>query len=157
MSSSSSNELPFSIRAISVEDELALRELQARPEVRARIGEIVDGQADLHDRMRAIDCDGLLAGVVGVVRSGAFDGNDVELICAVRKTYENRRLATRSCRALLSDEFNTRDRVLACIKPTNTEAKSLAKRLGFLPIGTRAFSDEEIWELRAADFSALAV
>ena len=137
----------FLLRIVRLDDDSALDELYSRSAVRERIGRRPQAVGPLE---RAIAVEGVLAGMVGIVPSGAYEGKDVELYCALREAYEGRGLALASCRGLLSDESvrTTNRRVLACVHPTNTDGQSLATRLGFVKTcDSRPLSADEIWVL----------
>jgi RimJ/RimL family protein N-acetyltransferase len=137
----------------------ALERLQSRSEVQARLGRILDVRRDVSSGVLALETDGDFAGIVGLVPSGALDGTEVELVCALLAEYEGRGLATVACRQILVAEarHTRRPRVLASIAPDNSAGRLLADRLGFKRIGARATSSDELWAVSLSDFVVAAV
>src|SRR5262249_24542577 len=139
----------FELRELSTQDDKALSLLGSRHEVGEFIGAISRG--DAAGVLRAIVVDTEVVGLVGLVPSGAFNGTDVELICALLSCAEGRGLAGAACRRLLSDAsiVSGRARILACVADKNKPARRLASRLGFAPLkgDPRRVSGEAILEL----------
>ncbi len=79
---------------------------------------IVEGQASV--------------GIGGLVRSQALDGNDFELLCALRSEAQGRGLAKQACKLLMAWGFDTAglERIIACIDDGNDGARSIATTLG---------------------------
>lgn len=144
---------PFVLAALNPRHQAGLQRLQSRPEVFSRLGRIVETQDTLASGVRAIESDGEVVGVVGLVRSGALDGTEIELICALIEAHEGRGIATAACHQLLVAEAHrhARQRVLASIASDNAAGKGLAERLGFKRIGTRGASSDELWAISLAD------
>ncbi len=137
----------------------AMDRLQARPDVQSRLGRVIDVRDNIRSNVRAIEIDGELVGVAGLVPSGALDGTEIELVCALLEEHAKRGLATAACSRILTAEAGRRQRqrVLASIAPENSDAKRLAERLGFKQIGTRMTSPDELWALSLADLVIAAV
>lgn len=149
----------FTLSEIQRQHRPALERLQKRPEVLARLGRIVDVRPDVSSGVLAIVTGGEFAGIAGLVPSGALDGTEVELICALLEDYEGRGLATAACRQVLLIEAqrNRRPRILASIAPDNSAGKLLAERLGFRWIGARLSSSDELWAVFLSDLVVAAV
>lgn len=81
----------------------------------------------------------LSLGFAGLVRSQAVDGNDFELLCAVRSEVQQRGIAKQACRLVLAWAFQTAqlDRVIACIDESNEAARAIALKLGMTELTTR--------------------
>jgi RimJ/RimL family protein N-acetyltransferase len=138
-----------SLRPLQFDDQKAVTELNARPEVQSRLGGIGDPNGFRNGYLQAVLANGEFAGVVGLLASQALEGNDLELICALLKRFEGQGIAVAACRMVLepSDAKVRAQRVLACIAPDNTDGQALATRLGFTPLGiARQMSVDEIWE-----------
>jgi RimJ/RimL family protein N-acetyltransferase len=71
-------------------------------------------------------------GVAGLVHSPALDGNDFELLCAMRSEVQLRGFAKQACKLALAWAFETQnlERVIACIDDNNQGARSIATKLG---------------------------
>ncbi len=71
-------------------------------------------------------------GFAGLVRSRALDGNDFELLCAMRSEAQLRGIAKQACQLVLAWAFNTAklERVIACIDDGNEAARAIAIKLG---------------------------
>ncbi len=149
----------FTLSELEERHRPALERLQSRPEVQARIGRIIDVRRDVGSGVLAIATDGEFAGVVGLVPSGALDGTEVELVCAILEEHEGHGLATTACRQVLVAEAGRRrrPRVLASIAPDNSAGKLLADRLGFKRIGMRVNNSNELWAVALSDFVVAAV
>src|ERR1019366_9281207 len=95
-------------------------------------------------------------GVVGIVRSQAFEGRDVELICAVVQARRGQRIAQEACAMLLRDYSAPGDaRLLACVARGNDAGLRLAEHVGFEPLGiSRPSSDDVILVMPRPDVSA---
>jgi RimJ/RimL family protein N-acetyltransferase len=150
---------PFVLAELQDRHRPALERLQARPEVQKRLGRIVDVRSGVSSGVLAIETDAAFAGIAGLVPSGALDGSDVELVCALLEDYEGRGPATSACRQILVAEAHDgrRSRVLASIAPDNPGGRLLAERLGFKKIGARVTSSDELWALSFSDLVVAAV
>jgi GNAT acetyltransferase-like protein len=71
-------------------------------------------------------------GVAGLVPSRALDGNDFELLCAMRSEVQLHGFAKQACTMALAWAFDTQklERVIACIDDNNQGARSIATKLG---------------------------
>jgi len=81
----------------------------------------------------------LSLGFAGLVRSQAADGNDFELLCAVRSEVQQRGIAKQACQLVLAWAFHTArlERVIACIDESNQPARAIALKLGMTELATR--------------------
>lgn len=81
----------------------------------------------------------LSLGFAGLVRSQAANGNDFELLCAVRSEVQQRGIAKQACQLVLAWAFQTAqlDRVIACIDESNQPARAIALKLGMTELATR--------------------
>jgi len=147
------------IRQIADEDSVGLASLRARPDVRARLGEVVSVPRDRWSVVRAIAVDGTFAGVVGLVQSDAGDGHDVELVAAVLPEHRGVGVASEACHLLLVADAPPRShaQVLACVSAENAAAKALASRLGFRETPRIRPTGETIWVRPEADAPAEVV
>ncbi|MGH7671798.1 MAG: GNAT family N-acetyltransferase [Gemmatimonadales bacterium] len=78
-------------------------------------------------------------GFAGLVWSQALDGNDFELLCAMRSDVQLRGLAKKACSLVLAWAFDTAklDRVIACIDDANEAARAIATKLGMKELCAR--------------------
>ena len=81
----------------------------------------------------------LSLGFAGLVKSQAADGNDFELLCAIRSEVQQRGIAKRACQLVLAWAFDTAklERVLASIDDSNEPARAIALKLGMTELATR--------------------
>jgi RimJ/RimL family protein N-acetyltransferase len=133
------------VRQVSDEDGAGLAALNARPEVRARLGEVAPNPRHRWGLIRAITVDGVFAGVTGLVQSDAEDGRDVEWFSALLPEFRHAGVSTEAGRLFLATDTPPRARVLACISPDNSAAQLLANRLGFRETADIRRTGEVIW------------
>jgi len=71
-------------------------------------------------------------GVAGLVRSQALDGDDFELMCAMRSEAQLHGFAQQACQLVLAWAFDTvkLERIIASIDDSNEGARSIATKLG---------------------------
>ena len=81
----------------------------------------------------------LSLGFAGLVKSQTPDGNDFELLCAIRSEVQQRGIAKRACQLVLTWAFDTAkfERVLACIDDSNEAARAIAIKLGMTELAAR--------------------
>ena len=81
----------------------------------------------------------LSLGFAGLLRSQGTDGDDFELLCAVRSEAQQRGIAKQACQLVLTWAFQTAhlERVIACIDAHNEAACAIALKLGMTELGTR--------------------
>jgi GNAT superfamily N-acetyltransferase len=135
------------VRPVVDDDTPGFAALNARPEIRARLGEVALAPRSRWGLIRTITVDSVFAGVTGLVQSDADEGHDVELFCAVLPEYRHDGVATEAGRLLLAVDAPPRvhARVLACISPDNLAAQELARRLGFRETTQTRRTGEIIW------------
>jgi len=136
------------LRAANHSDEAFLDELKHRPEVADFIGSIVVPDTDA-DRVFTILENNEPVGAVGIVKSGALDGTDVELICALLESAEGRGRAKEACEAVIEWAGSTGlwTRLLACADDPNTRSRRLTKKLGFTWLTRRPYRDQDVFVL----------
>jgi len=109
-----------------------LNSLQEQEDVWEFIGSLPLPQEDDPHHLFAVMDGPAGVGVAGLVRTGALDGKDFELLCAMRADAQSRGLATQACKLVLAWAFETAklDRVISCIDDANEAARSIALTLG---------------------------
>jgi RimJ/RimL family protein N-acetyltransferase len=95
--------------------------------------------AEGHAHLFAIMEGEVSLGFAGLIRSQALDGNDFELLCALRAEAQLRGIAKQACQLVLGWAFNTAklERVIACIADGNEAARAIALKLGMTEAGPR--------------------
>src|SRR5207247_9803201 len=78
-------------------------------------------------------------GFAGLVKPQALEGNDFEVLCAVRSEVQQRGVAKQACQLVLAWAFQTAklERVIACIDDTNEPARAIALKIGMTELSTR--------------------
>jgi RimJ/RimL family protein N-acetyltransferase len=139
----------LSLRPIDESDREFLEELQRRPEVRTFIGALAIPEPGRGDHILTILKQETRVGVVGIVKSGALEGQDVELLCVLALSAERNGFATEACRAILSWAAASQPwkRILACVSDDNPDSRALLDRLGFRKLQRRPMRDEDIFTL----------
>lgn len=137
----------LSLRAVDQSDRRFLDDLQRRPEVPDFVGLLGIPQLGEGDHLFAILENDERVGVVGVVKSMALEGSDVELLCVLSPFAEGRGLATEACRAVIAWARSTGawTRLLACVHDRNPRSRALVARLGFELLTRRSVRDEDIF------------
>jgi RimJ/RimL family protein N-acetyltransferase len=108
-----------------------LRSLQEQDDVWEFVGQLPEEQGD-RQRLFAIVEGQVPVGVGGLIKSHALDGNDLEVLCAMRSEAQRRGLAKRACELILAWAFDTAkiERVIASIDDHNEGARSIATKIG---------------------------
>jgi RimJ/RimL family protein N-acetyltransferase len=120
------------LRPLDASHDALLRSLQEQDDVWEFVGALPDrADGDTH-RLFAVIEDQVAVGIGGLVRSQALDGNDLEVLCAMRSEAQRRGLAKHACELILAWAFDTAkvERVIACIDDDNEGARSIATKLG---------------------------
>jgi RimJ/RimL family protein N-acetyltransferase len=109
-----------------------LRSLQEQDDVWEFVGPLPEQEEGDAHRLFAVVEGQVPVGIGGLVRSQALDGNDLEILCAMRSDAQLRGLAKRACQLILAWAFDTAkvERVIACIDDDNEGARSIASKLG---------------------------
>jgi RimJ/RimL family protein N-acetyltransferase len=109
-----------------------LRSLQEQDDVWEFVGPLPEQEEGDAQRLFAVVEGQVPVGIGGLVRSQALDGNDLEILCAMRSDAQLRGLAKRACQLILAWAFDTAkvERVIACIDDDNEGARSIATKLG---------------------------
>ena len=148
----------FTLRPLCPDDEYGLTELNARPDVRERMGTLTGSTHSASLGIRAIISNLEFVGVVGFVKSGAYDGTCIELICAIRSAFERKGFARAASERLIAAETITVGRrLLASVREDNLSGQRLASHLGFRPTGDSRACGDAIWELTASRVHAPAI
>jgi RimJ/RimL family protein N-acetyltransferase len=113
-----------------------LRSLQEQDDVWEFVGQLPEEQGD-RQRLFAIVEGQVPVGVGGLIKSHAFEGQDLEVLCVMRSEAQRRGLAKRACELILSWAFDTAkvERVIACIDDINEGARSIATKIGMKELG----------------------
>ena len=120
------------LRPLDASHDALLRSLQEQDDVWDFVGPLPDrGEGDTH-RLFAVVEGEVAVGIGGLVRSQALDGNDLEVLCAMRSEAQRRGLAKHACQLILAWAFDTAkvERVIACIDDDNEGARAIATKLG---------------------------
>jgi RimJ/RimL family protein N-acetyltransferase len=109
-----------------------LNSLQEQDDVWEFIGSLPLPQEGDPQHLFAVMEDQDNVGFAGLVGSQALDGDDFELLCAMRSDAQLRGLAKKACNLVLAWAFDTAklDRVIACIDDANEAARAIATKLG---------------------------
>jgi len=134
------------MRSRDASDQAFLEELQERPGVRSFIGGITASLPE--DCHFTVIKNGDRIGIVGVVKSSALDGHDVELICAITEAAQGNHFAHEACAAVIGWAVETRAwrRILACVSDRNPASRAVVERLGFRKVQRRFMRDEDVFE-----------
>lgn len=120
------------LRPLSPSDDELLTSLEQQEDVWEFIGTLPlpDGEDPHH--LFAIIAGQASVGVAGLVRSHALDGNDFELLCALRSEAQGQGFAKQACKLVMAWAFETvkLERIIACIGDGNDGARSIATKLG---------------------------
>ena len=110
-----------------------LRSLDEQDDVWESVGALpFPGSEADGDHMFALIEGQVPIGVGGVVRSPALDGQDFEVLCALKEEAQARGLARQACERIIAWAFETAklDRVIACIDDRNESGRSVAVKIG---------------------------
>lgn len=126
------------LRPLDASHDALLRALQEQDDVWEFVGALPEREEGDTHRLFAVIEGQVAVGIGGLVRSQAFDGNDFEVLCAMRSDAQRRGLAKSACQLILAWAFDTAkvERVLACIDDDNEGARSIATKLGMKQAGT---------------------
>ncbi len=118
------------LRPLDASHDALLRSLQEQDDVWEFVGPLPDPEET--QRLFAVVEGEVAVGIGGLVRSQALEGNDLEVLCAMRSEAQRRGLAKGACQLILAWAFDTAklDRVLACIDDDNEGARSIATKIG---------------------------
>jgi RimJ/RimL family protein N-acetyltransferase len=124
------------LRPLTPADTALLSALQQQDDVWEFVGQLPEGQGE-RSKLFAIVEDKVPVGVGGLVKSTAFEGQDLEVLCVMRSEAQRRGLAKRACELILSWAFDTAkvERVIACIDDHNEGARSIATKIGMEELG----------------------
>jgi len=120
------------LRPLDASHDALLRSLQEQDDVWEFVGPLPDREeGDMH-RLFAVVEGQVAVGIGGLVRSPALEGNDLEVLCALRSDAQRQGLAKQACQLILAWAFDTAkvERVIACIDDDNEVARSIATKLG---------------------------
>jgi RimJ/RimL family protein N-acetyltransferase len=126
------DEAVVELRPLDASHDALLRSLQEQDDVWEFVGPLPERrQGDTHHLFAVVEGQ-VPVGIGGLVRSRAFDGKDVEVLCALRSEAQRRGLAKRTCELVLAWAFDTAkvERVIACIDNDNEGARSIATKIG---------------------------
>jgi len=120
------------LRPLDASHDALLRSLQEQDDVWEFVGSLPDREEGDAHRLFAVIEGEVAVGIGGLVRSQALDGNDLEVLCAMRSDAQRRGLAKHACQLILAWAFDTAkvERVIACIDDDNEGARSIATKLG---------------------------
>ncbi len=127
------------LRPLTDADYEFLVSLQRQDDVWEFIGTLpLPGEGHTHHLFAISEGDQRL-GFAGLVKSSALEGNDFEVLCAVRSEVQQRGVAKQACQLVLAWAFQTAklDRVIACIDDTNEPARAIALKIGMTELTTR--------------------
>ena len=125
------------LRPLSESHDELIESLQRQDDVWEFIGTLpipAEGQAH---HLFAVMEGAVSLGFAGLLRSPALEGNDFELVCAMRSEVQTRGVAKQACQLVLDWAFAKAKmtRVIACIDDINEPARAIAGKLGMTPIG----------------------
>jgi hypothetical protein len=126
------------LRPLIGSDYEFLVSLQRQDDVWEFIGTLpLPGEGHAHHLFSIREGD-LRLGFAGLVRSQALEGNDFEVLCAVRMEAQQRGVAKQACQLVLAWAFSTAklERVIACIDESNQAARAIALKLGMTELTT---------------------
>lgn len=115
-----------------------LSSLQRQEDVWEFVGTLPIAASDQHHLFAIMEGE-LSLGFAGLVKSQTVDGNDFELLCAIRSEVQQRGIAKRACQLVLAWAFDTAklERVIACIDDSNQPARAIALKLGMTELAPR--------------------
>ena len=125
-------EIACALRPLDASHDELLRSLEEQEDVWEFIGTLPFPPAGSGHHLFAVVADGVAVGIAGLVRSRALEGEDFELLCAIRAEAQLHGFAQRACKLALAWAFDTAklERVIACIDNDNEAARSIALKLG---------------------------
>jgi RimJ/RimL family protein N-acetyltransferase len=120
------------LRPLSQSDDELLMSLEQQDDVWEFIGTLPLPDEDHPHHLFTIVDGQVKVGVAGLVKSSALDGNDFEVLCALRSEAQGRGYAKQACKLAMAWGFDTLklDRIIACIGDGNDGARSIATKLG---------------------------
>ena len=120
------------LRPLTQSDDNLLGALEQQEDVWEFIGTLPLPDAGHSDHLFAIMEGQSSVGVAGLVRSQTLDGNDFELLCAMRSEAQLHGFAQQACKLVLAWAFDTAklERIIASIDDSNEGARSIATKLG---------------------------
>ncbi|HEY3278957.1 MAG TPA: GNAT family N-acetyltransferase [Gemmatimonadales bacterium] len=120
------------LRPLDASHDALLRSLQEQDDVWEFVGPLPEPGEGGAQRLFAVIEGEMPVGIGGLIRSQAFDGKDVELLCVMRSEAQLHGLAKRACQLILAWAFDTAgvERVISCIDNENEGARSIAVKLG---------------------------
>ena len=120
------------LRPLGDADQELLTSLEQQDDVWEFVGALLVPLTDQSHHLFVVMEDGASIGVAGLVRSPALDGNDFELLCAMRSEVQHRGLAKQACQLVLAWAFDVARfaRVIACIDDGNEGARAIARAIG---------------------------
>ena len=120
------------LRPLDASHDALLTSLQEQDDVWEFVGPLPEREEGDTHRLFAVMEGQVAVGIGGLVRSQAFDGKDVEVLCAMRSEAQRRGLAKTACQLILAWAFDTAkvERVIACIDDDNAGARSIATTIG---------------------------
>lgn len=120
------------LRPLDASHDALLRSLQEQDDVWEFVGPLPDLEEGATHRLFAVIEGQVAVGIGGLVKSQALDGNDLEVLCAMRSEAQRRGLAKRACQLILAWAFDSAkvERVIACIDDDNEGARSIATKIG---------------------------
>lgn len=120
------------LRPLDASHTSLLHSLQEQDDVWEFVGSLPEQGEEDSARLFAVIEGGVPIGVAGLISSRAFEGKDLEVLCAMRSEAQHRGLAKRACELILGWAFETAklDRVIACIDADNQGARSIAMKIG---------------------------
>ena len=120
------------LRPLTQSDDELLSSLEQQEDVWEFIGTLPLPDEEHPHHLFAIVEGQASVGVAGLVRSQALEGNDFELLCALRSEAQGQGFAKQACKLLMAWGFDTAEleRIIACIDDWNDGARSIATTLG---------------------------
>jgi RimJ/RimL family protein N-acetyltransferase len=126
------------LRPISAADHELLASLEEQEDVWEFIGTLPLAPMEHGPPLFAVVEGQASVGIAGLVPSRALDGNDFELLCAMKAEVQTRGYAKQACKLVLDWAFDIAklNRVIACIDETNQPARTIATKIGMKEFGT---------------------
>lgn len=138
----------FLLRPLRDVEPECLRKLQEDSNVRNYIGDILNPSPEHSIALFGIaNSAGEFIGIVGILRSQALEGNDVEIECAILSKYQNQCVATEVCSEVIKWGFREYQwpRIIACVAEDNEPSRKLIQRLGMSELEQRPLSSETVY------------
>jgi len=109
-----------------------LRSLQVQDDVWEFLGPLPEPEEGNKHGLFALMEGKVPIGIGGLIKSQALNGDDLEILCALRSEAQHRGLAKRACELILTWAFETAkaERVIACIDDYNEGARAIATKIG---------------------------